>query len=472
MITRMFWIAPLLLSASLAACTTSSNGSSNGTSGPNGPNGPNGGSGTFAGGASARFFLPTGEPTNTAAPTVLVDANDAVHTIYPAYVRGGAFYGYCGAACKGPEDVKVVPFETDGTVHNAMMALDGNGKPRVLLSTMQHVYYASCDADCTDPNAWTTNVILELNGSQEVSGKAFALDPQGRPRFIMHTEKAYLGVGQKTPETYWLSCDAGCESPDAWTKSKISDQMWRGSSLHYDAQGRAHVAMVANVGRTENSSGKEMGAYALCESNCGGESSWVGTGLTLAYESDLDAVRIPPSISLALTKSGKPRIVMLGMFEETMKRNITYFECDENCTGDGWQGSILSDHEKVGAGIDLALDAKDRPRFVHTLDYNIALAYCNEASCAAENAKWDLTKVEYSGEMKPDEIFLYENCTVSAWFLHSPSLALTKEGRPRVGYQARDISGGFHNPDPATKPDCVAGTDMTWSRLAVMPSAE
>ena len=72
--------------------------------------------------------------------------------------------------------------------------------------------------------------------------------------------------------------------------------------------------------------------------------------------------------------------------------------------------------------------------------------------------------------MKPDEIFLWENCIVGAWFLHSPSLALTKEGRPHVGYRARDISGGFNNPDPAAKPDCVGGTDMTWSRFAVMPT--
>lgn len=70
--------------------------------------------------------------------------------------------------------------------------------------------------------------------------------------------------------------------------------------------------------------------------------------------------------------------------------------------------------------------------------------------------------------MKPDEISLYENCTVGAWFLHSPSIALTNPGKARVGYQARDISGGWESPDPATKADCRAGTDMTWSRLAVM----
>jgi hypothetical protein len=42
---------------------------------------------------------------------------------------------------------------------------------------------------------------------------------------------------------------------------------------------------------------------------------------------------------------------------------------------------------------------------------------------------------------------------------------LTSDGA-RVGHQARDVSGGWNKQDP-NGPKCVAGTDMTWSRLAV-----
>ena len=66
-----------------------------------------------------------------------------------------------------------------------------------------------------------------------------------------------------------------------------------------------------------------------------------------------------------------------------------------------------------------------------------------------------------------DRIFLEWNCTIGAWFLHSPSIALTSDGKPRVGYQSRDVSGGVSRPDP-TKPRCVAGTDMTFSRLGLL----
>jgi hypothetical protein len=450
-----------LFAASLVACSSGEKSSS--TSGA-----ATGGGGEV----TAKFFLPPnapgGDATNTSAPSVEIDANDGIHTVYPAYAIGSAFYAYCAPGCTGPDQVKVVQIPTDGTVHNAMIALDGSGKPQLLLSSAQRIYYASCEGDCTEASSWTSTVILEHGGEREVTGEAFALDPQGRPRFMMHTYKAYLGIGQKTPETFFVQCDADCNAPDAWSVSKISSQMWRASSLKYDTEGRAHVAMVANVDRTEYSSGKEVGAYAVCEAGCDTEDGWVGTALGPAFESELDAVSIKPAISLALTKAGTPRIIMLGMFEETLKRNLTYFECDSNCTGQGWIGSIISDHEKLGAGLDLSLDANDHPRFVHTLDYNIALAFCDEASCAQETSKWDLAKVEYGGEMKPDEIYLYDNCTVSAWFLHSPSLALTKDGKARVGYQARDISGGFGNTDPTRLADCRAGTDMTWSRLAVM----
>jgi hypothetical protein len=148
---------------------------------------------------------------------------------------------------------------------------------------------------------------------------------------------------------------------------------------------------------------------------------------------------------------------------------MVYFACDaDDCTADGsFVGSVLTDAQELGAGLDLALDADDRPRIAYTYDDNIALAFCDDADCTAQGAAWDLAKVEAGAEMEPDDIFLEWNCDVAAWFLHSPSVAIGPSGQPRVGYQARDISGGTSNPDP-TRPDCVAGTDMSWSRLALM----
>lgn len=419
---------------------------------------------------SGAFFLPTGEPDNTAAPVIEVDAAGGIHAVYPAFAGGGAYYAYCASDCRGPDDVKVVRLETEGTTANVMLALDAEGTPHVLLSAYASVYYAACEGDCTQASSWTTTRILDHAGDREVTGEAFALDGAGRPRFLMHTYVAYLGIGQKPPETHYVTCDGDCGAASSWTAHKIADQIWRSSSLRIDATGRPRVATVAMVVADDQST-QNIGAYVACDGDCTLADSWVGQGLAPAFYSDLEAVAMKPAVSLALTRDGAPRVVLMSQ-DDFSQRNISYWACDEGCAASPWRGTILSDGNGLGAGLDLALDGADRPRFAYTFDYNILLARCDDADCASPDAAWGVKKVEAGAEMPPDTIFLYPNCVVSAWFLHSPSLALTTRGEPRVGYQARDISGGFQNPDPHNTPDCVAGTDMTWSRVALLTTAE
>jgi hypothetical protein len=54
--------------------------------------------------------------------------------------------------------------------------------------------------------------------------------------------------------------------------------------------------------------------------------------------------------------------------------------------------------------------------------------------------------------------------------LQNPSVALGGDGSVRVAYEATDLSGGLSVIDP-TKPACVAGKDMTLSRMALLSSA-
>jgi hypothetical protein len=413
------------------------------------------------------FFLPTTEPDNTAAPTLEVDADGGLHALYPAYAGGGAYYAYCPENCTGPKDVKVVPFSTEGTVANAMLALTKDGKPRILLSAYRKVYYGECDSNCGKESSWSVSEILDHGSDNEISGEAFALDSHGNPRFLMHVYRALWGIGQDDPFTWYATCDGDCTDGGNWTYSEIATEIWEGTTLRFDADDRAHIATVINFAEGENA-GKKLSAYLLCEGDCTSADDWNGIGFVEPYESMYSVVDMKPTVSLALTKNGAPRLVVLGTDGEGAK-NLLYFECDEDCIEDNWTGSLLSNHEEIEQGLDLALDSKDRPRIVYTLDFNIGLLYCDDKVCGGPDSTWGLTKVELGSEMDPDEIFLWDNCNVAAWFLHGPSVAITPSGEPRVGYQARDISGGWSNPDP-TKPDCVAGTDMTWSRLAVMPS--
>ncbi len=421
-------------------------------------------------GASGAFFLPTGEPDNTGAPVVEVDAAGGTHAVYPAYAGGDAYYAYCAKDCRGTDDVRVVRFPTDGTVSAAMLALDDSGRPQAVLSAYAGVYYAACTGDCATEAGWTVTRILEHGGDRQVTGQALALDAQGRPRFLMHTTVAYLGIGQKPPATFFVQCDAGCAQPESWSTAQIADQIWRSTSLHIDGAGRFHAGTVAMVVNEQNST-EQVAAYVTCEAGCQSPDAWVGQGLVTAHEAPLEAVAIEPAISLALTKSGAPRMALMGE-DEFHQRNISYWSCDGDCANATWDALILSHGNDHGAGLDLALDGSDRPRIAHTFQYNILVARCDAESCTTAAAPWAIDRVEAGAEMPPDTLYLYPNCVVSAWFLHSPSIALTTEGAPRVGYQARDISGGWKNPTPDETPDCVAGTDMTWSRLALMQAGK
>lgn len=416
--------------------------------------------------SGAHFFLPTGEPTNTTAPKLLADAKGGTHMLYPTYGSGGAFYAYCPDGCKGYDDVKPVLLPTEGTVGNAALALTSDGKPRALLSTLLRVYYAQCDANCVDQDSWTITPIIEHQGDQDVTGQALALDPQDHPRFIMHTYLAYLGVGQKPPKTWYVQCDSNCNQPSSWTQSVVSeDKISANTQLLFDRNGVAH-ALTAIENADGMSAGLKLAAYMECASDCTNADAWNGVGLAELYDSIVEEIK--PSLALALTKTGQPRVLFLERGGPNNKR-LLYFECDGQCTEDNWTGSALSDLSQLGSGVDMVLDAQDHPRFVFTLDYNIGLYSCDSPSCAQDDSKWELTKVEFSSDLPKDNIILWPNCTIDAWILHKPSLALARNGGVHVGYQATDLSGGVKVVDPKM-PSCVAGKDMTLSRMALVPA--
>jgi len=418
-----------------------------------------GGGSTSGSSADDAFFLPTGNVDQT---RVIVDTAGTMHVAYPALFGGGAFYAECAAGCADHDAVKVVAFDSGNeTVLNAMLALDAAGHPRMLMVTADDIMYASCDAGCASESGWTMSTILHHGGERDVTGDMFALDSQGRPRFITHAPLAYLGIGQKPWVTEWASCDANCGDAASWTYRKLVDQVFAYGSLKFDAQDRAHLALVASDDHVFDAA-----AYETCASDCGNSASWTVTGFGQAFSSLYDAVTIHPRIEMALTRAGKPRLAV--MLKDGDDRKLAYFACDaDNCGADQvWTGSYIGSGASLDEGYALALDAADHPRVAVTLDYNIGLAACDDADCTAADASWGLTPVEGGGDIPTDEIFLYPNCSVGAWLLHSPSLALLPDGHARLTYNARDVSGaGVYATDPSG-PACTAGTDMVLARTA------
>jgi hypothetical protein len=444
--------------AGAAGAAGSSSGGATGAAGSG-----SGGTGSApSSGTAQKFFLPTPKPENTTVPHVEVDRKGGVHAVYPAYGGGSAYYAYCPNNCVDPKAMKVVTLPTDGVPGGAMLALTADGRPRVLLPTYLRIYYAECDQQCTDEKNWTVSSIVEHQGDQDATGEALALDSQGRPRFLLHTYLAFLGVGQKTPVTSYAQCDSGCTNAASWSIAPIGDAIWQNSTLRFDAKDHPHVGTVV-VDMQKNI--KQL-AYLNCEGDCTTMAAWTGIALGTAFEAQTEEIK--PSIGLALTPAGGPRVVALSKLD-TGERGLMYFECDQQCSEDHWRGTLMSKLPQLGAGVDIAVDAKGYPRFVFTLDDNIGLYHCDAADCVAEEAQWTLTKVEFAADLPPDGIILWPNCTIDAWVLHDPTVAVAADGSVRVGYQATDLSGGVTTIDP-TKPACVAGKDMTLSRMALLPA--
>lgn len=411
-------------------------------------------------GGRSTFFLPTGaEVRNTTEPTVEVGADGRVHAVYPAHALGDAFYATCAADCDARSDVSVVRLRTQGTVANAMLALDRQGRPHVLLSTFLRVYYARCTGDCAVDAGWEVSAILEHGSEFEVTGEAFALAPSGAPRFLMHSYRSFPS-GASNPRTFYVTCEQGCSSPDSWSMHLVApDEIWQESTLRIDDSGKVRVATVANSGSTD------VGGYLECEGSCTAVDDWTGTGLAYAY-ADRWVRDIEPAIAMDTLADGSPRLLLLGR-DESGEPNLTYFECDSSCTTQTrWRGNAMVTSRALGAGLDLAVDAEDRVHFVYTDDSDIRRASCRSADCTATDAPWSIAPVERSTELPPDDVILYPNCTFAAWFLRHPSIAIGRDGRAFVAYRAEDVSGGG-NPDPS-KPSCQAGADMTLARIAVL----
>lgn len=459
-----------LLVVLLAACGTAAlPGEPGGPDGEDDPKGP-GKDPTNPGGptnpvTSTRFFLFSGDDVrNTTNPTVAVDAFGGVHVVFPAYAVEDAFYAYCPEVCASQDDFSVVTLDTVGTVNNAMLAVDGHGRPRVLLSTYLRVYYASCDADCGEQGSWQVDVILEHGGDYEVSGEAFALDPFGRPRFLMHTYRTPFPTGDWTPSTHFVMCNAFCDEPERWESWKVDSRNWEETTLRFSEDGTAHVATAVLA---ENGSG-HMLVYFACDYACEEEGSWVGLGFVEAY-SDPYVSLMYPAIALELTDSGAPRVALIG--EDYRYDNapmLVYLECDADCTEEEWSGSVLiagDASEDLGPGIDLALDAKGAPRIAYTAASSVLMAHCDVSCAGAEASGWDLNAVEFAGDIPADQVIPYHNCTVAAWLLREPSLAIGAGGLPLAVYRAEDVSAPGGPQDPRYPP-CRAGADMTLTRFA------
>ncbi len=182
-----------------------------------------------------------------------------------------------------------------------------------------------------------------------------------------------------------------------------------GAKVAVDASGGIHMTYVAY---SVDASGKLPLYYAYCPMNCSNSSSWsiVSFGDNVHY------------VELALTKTGHPRLLILGD-DASYNTHYWYAACDTGCSTNvaNWTTNLVVDTNYIDVNLwdysnyTFALDSQDHPRFIYR-KWNSGTEYyvfCDDADCSAAASLW------YEVQLSTD-------------IFSRPSLTFTSTGYPRL----------------------------------------
>ena len=367
-----------------------------------------------------------------------------------------AFYVYCPgpvSACANPSNwSSLVQF--DSQVNEVQIVVTADGKPRLLVrrnGSRAHEYnYYACDNECTNAQNWSGLYVREAAGVDLFSAYApqhsFALDSQGRPRFVYSSG---WGIGRPTA-IYYAWCDAAdCTAPDSWQDTPIygpiefktvtSDY----ASLVFDGDKPRVVTRL-------NLSGLPVSVnYHACDAQCGDPANW---GLhELSYPDDQMWV----NWDLELDAAGHPRVALYepANIDIHVTGRLFYGWCDAaDCTADGsWQLIAVASGE--GKNVDLAIDGQGRTHLVYDAGQRGILAevWCDSNCTVAES--WGRRILETSEalqqEFAPASPFSCDQ-EVRAWLDAVPSVRFGPQGEIVVAYDAVNYTTCYYT-DP-TRP--------------------
>jgi hypothetical protein len=419
----------------------------------------------------------------TSHPTVRVDAAGGVHVAFtpqtsePGSTVRPVYYAYCPGQCASPAAFTIVPLGDQ--VQYANLALDPAGHPRLLLrlatGNMFAYQYWMCDSGCTNAAQWTSGTVgyayARPVGWGEPFSQFFALDPQGRPRFV------YYDAGADDQDTHWgvfyASCDTSCTQAANWSEVRLLDDTYASTfALALGPAGQPRLAYYTY----DPDNLLQFLAYAECQATCSSAGGWSGATLAATVSASVSEFA---TFSLRADATGRPRLALYtgtGQGGSLAPNTLYYLACDAaSCaqTAD-WSALDLGFTETHGeAGVDLALDPQGRPRIAYhaplAAGFGLYYAWCN-TGCLASAQNWQTQEVEPSEQVdqelpippSPGCPFPQCNppipaCTVSFWDTGvRPSLALDPAGHPRIAYDADHHQGGA----------CGAFSDTRLTRFA------
>lgn len=408
---------------------------------------------------------------STAYPTVRIDPAGGVHVVFtpqsatPEDPTRPAYYGYCPANCTSAEAFAFLLLG-DG-VDFAALDLDPNGRPRLLLrlpaqsDTIFVFQYWQCDSNCLTIGQWMQEYIGYTHARQvgwvEPFIHSFALDHQGRPRFV------YYDAGADYEDPHWgmfyAYCDGDCVDPANWYETRLvgdadANNFW----LAFSPTGQPRLVYATYDSDTI----AQQVAYAECNQDCSAASNWSGIVLVDTVSASVSNFA---TFSLAVTSDGRPRLALYtgtGLGGSLNPNTLYYLACHAAaCVQEQvWSVVNLNLVERHGEdGVALALDAQNRPRIAYhapmAAGFGLHYAWCN-VDCEAAAGGWSSQEIEPSAKVNqelpippwPGCAFPQCNppippCTLSSWDSGlRPSLALDKAGNPRVAYDTEHLQGG------------------------------
>ncbi len=420
--------------------------------------------------ASSSFMLPYrigNEVIPSRLPHIAIDAAGGVHAVYAANAadnqgRRPAYYAYCAADCSGTDRFSTVALG-DG-LGDAQIQLTSAGQPRILLatqptsvSTVQYEYW-SCDSNCLQSAGWRQSVVVEAGTpffpSDSENTQSFALDAQGRPRFIFQSNS--IGTGSALNGVLFASCDSGCTSATQWRLAQLDENLWKNASLAIDPQGLPRIAY-SMMQAAEPWAVPVIGYMECATRDCSAGVSRQPLAITTT-----DGTLSTATFSMRLTTSGAPRIALYpgtGAGGEFTPNALYYLSCDAACA----QATSVWGALDVGLpaawgqeGVDLALDSRNRPRIalripvpVDELAYVWCDAQCETSALGWHNkplpsAKAAETEMGLPARMGcPQCIPPIPPCPSAYWLAGFwPSITLDRNGNPVIGYEVQLQAGG------------------------------
>jgi len=429
----------------------------------------------------AGFFIPGIEDIDrpTSHPTAMVDPEGGMHLSFtpdsntPEDPGRAAYYAYCAANCTSAEAFTITRLGQD--VLFANLALDPAGHPRMLLTVTPagappYYQYATCDSACTQAANWSFTFLTGFSPPSVAwgiqFGRNFALDSQGRPRFV------YQDWGDGTPEAhtgnFFAFCNTSCGNPANWYEVLLSTDLFaRVFELELSPSGQPRLVWTS----WDSENMETFLFYWECNAGCQTPENWSGFRLLTTVTA---SVTEDASYALETTRDGRPRLAYYtgtGVGGDFPANYLYYLSCDAADCGQpqGWHILNLGLPFTHGeAGLDLALDSQDRPRLAYhapvAAGFGLFFAWCNN-NCESSNAGWQEQELEPSEQVNQELPIPPKGgcsfplcnppvpaCTISTWNTGvRPSLALDAAGNPRIAYDADHEQGGACSPFTDTR---------------------